>query len=91
MPRYNILATMTLDFSASIDVPTDIVKEGPQAIKEYAEQHFLEIAENGGLENVGKQSYSYSENSLEFNAEDCTRVKCADDDLENDLMEFDIF
>lgn len=89
MANYNILATMSVDFSLNIDVPAEVVKSGN--IKDWVSENLIEIVEQGGIECLSKQFNNYSKNSISIDTEDYTKLKSDTDELENDLMEFDIF
>ena len=84
MAQYNVKATITLDVNFLLEAEKGL---GPIDMTVIA----MEAIERVGISNMDKMLPAYKENHLAVKVKDYTRVASPEDDIENDLMEFDIF
>lgn len=84
MAQYNVKATITLDVNFLLEAEKGL---GPIDMTVIAR----EAIERVGVSNMNKTLQAYRENHLAVKVNDYTRVASPEDDIENDLMEFDIF
>ena len=84
MAQYNVKATITLDVNFLIETEKGIKNTDMTALTR-------EVIEQVGISNMDKVLQGYRENHMIVKVNDYTRLASPEDDIENDLMEFDIF
>lgn len=90
MAKFNVLFTITADMSASIEIPNSVVREG--SVQEYIIDHIEGMIDKHSLSGIDTVLEDYSENSIDIGVDDYTRIRADDEDeLDDDLTEFDIF
>ena len=90
MAKFNVLFTITADMSASIEIPNSVVREG--SVQEYIIDHIEGMIDKHSLSGIDTVLEDYCENSIDVGVDNYTRIRSDDEDeLDNDLTEFDIF
>lgn len=84
MAQYNVNATITLDVNFLIEAEKGIGVTDMTVLTR-------EAIEQVGFSNMNKMLQGYRENHMTVKVNNTTRIASPEDDIENDLMEFDIF
>lgn len=86
MAKYNCSATITLSVDGGFEIPQEVIKRGNAS--GYIEEQINYLINTNGFDGLKEMKIG---NIQSITTKDYIKVRTDADDIENDLMEFDIF